>query len=375
MRRADPALLALTLLWTLFTPVAGAEELLEKARKLEGEGQISTALSLYREWLEQPSGAQPVLPVLQHVLDLQQTAAEALSLLERYGPKIEDRAGREHLAYRRGALLEMLGRLEEAEAVYGSLPEAEEPALNAALLLFEQGFLQEARSRAAGLLARHPQGETALKGRLLLARIAAAQGHSEEAEKLFGELLGLPTGSDERPVLLLAAFEFLLQAGRRAEAEKLLETLQREYPSSAEAQLARQAWDGRATLPISYLPSPSRLLAALEGSSGGPEEGAREAASPAGGQVPIPPAAPQLAPAPQKVLVQTGSFQVRENAAYMVRDLRARGFEASIQEAAVGAALFYRVVVGPALEPARAQETLLRLKDAGFEGMLLFQED
>jgi cell division protein FtsN len=74
------------------------------------------------------------------------------------------------------------------------------------------------------------------------------------------------------------------------------------------------------------------------------------------------------------VLVQTGSFQDPENAQYMVRDLQVSGFEAEIVEKRIGSTLYYRVVIGPPMTVDQAQTVLMKLKDASFEGVLLFPE-
>ena len=86
-------------------------------------------------------------------------------------------------------------------------------------------------------------------------------------------------------------------------------------------------------------------------------------------------AAPAPAPAPAGVaLVQTGSFRDPENAQYMVRDLKARGFTAEILEKRLGGNLYYRVVIGPAMSAEQAQTLMVRLKQSGFEGFLLFPD-
>ena len=93
--------------------------------------------------------------------------------------------------------------------------------------------------------------------------------------------------------------------------------------------------------------------------------------------VPLAPSpAPEASPAPAvatSVLVQVGSFRDPDNARYLVRDLASRGFEARVVEAKLGEARYYRVVVGRGQSPDGAQATILRLKDAGFEGVLLLE--
>jgi len=72
--------------------------------------------------------------------------------------------------------------------------------------------------------------------------------------------------------------------------------------------------------------------------------------------------------------VQVGSFLDPENAHYMIRDLKASGFDAGIMEKRIGDTVYYRVVIGPAQTAEKAQAVLMKLKDASFEGVLLFLE-
>jgi len=58
----------------------------------------------------------------------------------------------------------------------------------------------------------------------------------------------------------------------------------------------------------------------------------------------------------------------------MIRDLKASGFDASIVEKQIGGTVYYRVVIGPAQTAENAQAVLMKLKDASFEGVLLFLE-
>jgi len=82
----------------------------------------------------------------------------------------------------------------------------------------------------------------------------------------------------------------------------------------------------------------------------------------------------EVQPSSPTALVQTGSFRDRENAQYMVRDLKVSGFEAGIVEKRIGTTLYYRVVIGPLMTVEQAQAVLMQLKDASFEGVLLFPE-
>jgi cell division septation protein DedD len=82
----------------------------------------------------------------------------------------------------------------------------------------------------------------------------------------------------------------------------------------------------------------------------------------------------EMQPPGPTALVQTGSFKDRENAEYMVRDLKASGFEAEVVEKQIGGTLYYRVVIGPLMTLEQAQSLLMKLKDSSYEGVLLFPE-
>ncbi|HEQ71354.1 MAG TPA: SPOR domain-containing protein [Spirochaetia bacterium] len=68
--------------------------------------------------------------------------------------------------------------------------------------------------------------------------------------------------------------------------------------------------------------------------------------------------------------IQVGSYTMKENADYMVRDLSKLSFTAQIVEAVVNGKTYYRVFVGDALSPDEAQVLLARLQDKGIGGYL-----
>jgi cell division protein FtsN len=73
-------------------------------------------------------------------------------------------------------------------------------------------------------------------------------------------------------------------------------------------------------------------------------------------------------------VIQAGSFREEENAGDMVRELKNKGFEARIMAALIRDVRYYRVVVGSRQSQAQAQATLVRLKEAGFEGALILPD-
>ncbi|MFO7848571.1 MAG: SPOR domain-containing protein, partial [Spirochaetia bacterium] len=65
--------------------------------------------------------------------------------------------------------------------------------------------------------------------------------------------------------------------------------------------------------------------------------------------------------------VQTGSFRDVENADYMAAELEEKGFTVEVEEKEVNGTKYNRVIV-PIPEGTKAQNTIVRLKEAGFEG-------
>jgi tetratricopeptide (TPR) repeat protein len=74
-----------------------------------------------------------------------------------------------------------------------------------------------------------------------------------------------------------------------------------------------------------------------------------------------------------KIFVQTGSFVIKENAEYMVSDLSDAGFNAEILSTFINDTLYYKVVIGSFKNNEEANRELIRVKEAGFEGFLLFR--
>ena len=371
----------------------GAREMLAAASKLEAEGKTGEAAALCRQWLEKNQESDQLFSVLVQALKLETGIEAALSLLETYTPMVRDLQDKHTLLYNRALILEILGRVEEAEDLYAKLPAYGQVLYKRALLLYEQGDLQEAEKHLLAVEAEVEDKEIRARALSLRARLSLKQGRKEEAEQTYERLRSEFSEVACAPVFLLAYFEYLLKENRRPEARDLLETMKRKYPGSPEYRLALRSWEGESTAAresagIRYAPAPWRLLAPLQdgGWSAGDAALSSPAEPPAGAEPPAeaptgaeaavdePEEAAPPEPAP-KVWVQAGSFSVAENAHYLQRDLTAKGFATRIAEVSLAGKTYYRVLIGPAGSPEAAQQQLLRLKDAGFEGVLFWEED
>jgi DedD protein len=70
-------------------------------------------------------------------------------------------------------------------------------------------------------------------------------------------------------------------------------------------------------------------------------------------------------------MVQVGSFASRQNAERLARELKSKGFAASVSESRGGGRNLYRVRVGPEADRAAAQAVLAKLRARGQRGAAL----
>ena len=407
------------------------DPLLTEARDLSEGGKFQEAAEAYTKWLAENGGHPDFGLILIEAADSQLSVERALELLRIYTPRVQDTGQRELCRASQIDLLEMLGRTEQALGLLRSFPPKPRWLYRQAQLLYQEGLTEEAANSLQQALTALLSDDTSevdknhdLKDeleariRLLQARIFVVQERDTEAENLF-RLLSLKYGDTALgPVILLAYYEYLLAQGRKDAADAQMEALARKFPGSPELALARGGQDrpdggegiiGYAPIPSRLLPRDPDLLGEGSGSDQGREQsGVQPAAEPepqrtqqptaqtvAPAAEPEPPraqpptaqtgaparssataqtgAAPEAQPDPT-ALVQTGSFRDRENAEYMVGDLKAGGFAAEIVEKRIGDTLYFRVVIGPLMTVESAQAVLMQLKDAGFEGVLLFPE-
>ena len=366
--------------------VTGSGDRLEEARRAEAGGRRTEALRLYRAWLAGHPRSPAVADVLGEALRLEQSPKEAARLL--LATLAADPPGRVEILRRDGGILEVAGRVEEAAALYRSTAGDPQLALRLAALLVAQGEGKEALAvleplrappAGAGAAADAPRAE------LLRGRALRLEGREGEAEAAFRAAAPAAPG---------AALElFLLLEGRpgRTGADEALAALEARFPGSPEAAIARGVREGKAAAGVERAVDPAGLLGgpAAPGAPAGtppdgtPPGGAAAGAAPAAAAAvaAVPPAAVRPAAArpdavpTAAVLVQTGSFTVEENAEYMVRDLHRAGYSARIQKRELNGKSFFRVVVEPeGGGSAAAQGLLLKLKNAGFEGFLLFPD-
>lgn len=394
----------LFLFWLILflSPLAlQGEPSLEDAKRLEEQGQAAAALAVYSQWLKaNPSSPRYGEVVLRaSVLEtdpnrLLEFLISSLDQIKKQGVNSgSPTAETEKIALRLSLLQELLGKIEEAWRGYESGYESSEVIspqfkLNQAALLVEQGSLERALEVLDGIaavvaLSGGKEGMSAnrdiiIRSRILKGRILVLQNKIDPAERAFRELLALKIKSDYLAEALLALFELLIHENKRGEAAEVLEELKVKFPRSPEYILAQAMWENRMDAAVVFTFSPLRLFNTSPGKAILPDTVEPPAAEVVKDAVveekkaPLPALPGRVSSEEPLVLVQAGSFKMKENAEYLVSDLKDLGFAARIVNFKLDNKLYFRVVIDPPMAVEEAQKELMRLKNGGFEGYLLF---
>lgn len=284
-----------------------------------------------------------------------------------------------------------LSSLAAVQLEFGELEEALTTAQEATAGLDRLGSLS---AEGAEVTAADPAYRSWERSLLTQATALAALERSDEAIELLTAVAVPGTTHQATPALLLLLVELASEQADQELLESTYDTLVEVYPDSPERRLAARYREGGTTEVVGaglveYFPRPSRLL-----SGGSPEvaghrdPGGEPASRPQTGDTPPrdePTAEPSSTAANTGSTtswgndsatrtvygVQTGSFRDAENAQYMVRDLQNQSFQARQRRRTVGNNEFHQVYVP--VEDGDPQEILVRLKESGFEGFLLFE--
>lgn len=349
-------LLALFALVGAVLPAADFEEL---QSRLKEEGETPVAGELLVEAIHQA----PTLDAARRLLSLHR-----------------DKLSNER---QRLTVLREMGYLEELAANYdGALrnfeellqidPDDDEIRLRAAAAALETGDYDRARRHAHYVIDSARDREAQRLAGLYLAVSYFNQGNRSEGLPLFRSLTrGESTRTVESRTLVYA-----LLAARAWEAEEYVEELEGKmeqlYPSTLD-RLAVARESG-----VSLAPRPSILLPAapwefVPPAGSGQEDAIAEEEPPI--EAEAPPAGESREPL--VVGIQTGSFNDEANATIMRDEIREEGIPAQVREVELQGRRYYRVVVptNGAVPPPEAQELVVRLKELGIEGFLLFAEE
>ncbi|MFW5812425.1 MAG: tetratricopeptide repeat protein, partial [Alkalispirochaetaceae bacterium] len=295
-----------------------------------------------------------------------------------------------------GTLEELVGNYQGAldafEALLELEPEDDRIRLRAAAAALETGDYRRARGHAQFVIDSARNREAQREAGLYLALSHFFRGEREAGLSLFRSLTrGNSRRTVESRTLLYAllAARFWEERSYAAELEGKLDAL---YQVSLDTLAVKG--DGAITL----APRPSLILP--EGAFGRMDDllpelveaplaeeplpeapGNRASDSDDSGDSEVPEAeeqeqAEEQAEVALVIGIQTGSFSDRGNAVVMREEIRESGLAAEVRSVDVDGRIFYRVVV-PTEEPTPAEDVqtlVVRLKELGVEGFLLFEE-
>ncbi|MDR3200821.1 MAG: SPOR domain-containing protein [Spirochaetales bacterium] len=355
---------------------AQSADLRQAALEREKLGDRAGAASAYEDWLKANPQSPEFTQVLFHAADIHPDLASSITLLEKFQSVPPEKTTRSAIQGKTATLCEISGDFVKAqklydEAYYAAPGEETFASLyRSARLLFELGETQKSEERARLVADQCKNPVTKKRAALLLTRITAAAGNPEEALRVVLRLTEDPADTTDNENIFLFIFTLADSLGRQPERTLALQRLAKDYPDTPEFRLASRS--GGQSGAVTPFPTPSALLNPLSP----PETPARTegaavpaTSAPAASPAPAPPPPPPVA-----IAVQTGSFSVKENAEYMTRDLRKLGFNAEIRETPgrTGAPVYKVVVPLPQGGADESQHTLIRLKEKGVEGFLLF---
>jgi hypothetical protein len=328
---------------------------LAKAAQLENNGHTAEAFALYQAWLESNPPGTTWDGVLLHSVDLAASPADARALLVRSVSKLQSPASR-HAAYLDLARLQtLLGDIEAAQRAFQDaslVPGLKDyrSLLASANALLQLGEVDKAGAQATIVIETCPDAATQVQAKVLLARTLVASGKDAQARAVAEELLSNGTSSLLSPRELFQLHRISVDLGAsnlEAEAAELLA----QYPKSPEYLILA----GKAA----RYPAPSIMLGFqatpyLLSPTGTPQA-----------------SAPRDSSSSRTIVIQIGSYLDQANAEYRLQDLEDAGFHGEIVEASLDGTSYYRVVV-PDVAVSDSQNELVRLKEKGFEGFLLF---
>lgn len=304
------------------------------------------------EFMRLQNDTDAFVELFRNYMSRDRNITEVVDLFDKVLSRMDNSPSKQFLLAESALLHELLGRLEKAQSLYERaalfFPERilYEKLLRSAEILFETGSFGRASSQSRAILAGSPDEEIRLSAETLLLEIEVREGSGEEAElilrRLFRNIAG-NGGEGLSASQLYRMYRAALSLGLAAEAEQVGEVLAGSYPGSPESALIS------GDTPFSELPGPSDYLLP-ELLVQGEAETARRS---------------------KTADIQTGLFRSRKNAAEMRNRLTEVGFSAEITERRMEGQILFSVLV-PDVPLARSQETVLALKEAGFEGFLIF---
>ena len=337
-------------LFSCIVSISG-QDLLASAEEQETAGNFDEAFSSYCSWLEQNREAERFDTVFNRAFDLPVRVGLQLDCLYTLLDTVTNSSPRYMLLKKTARIEEFLGRLAEAQHHYEEaaflIPENRDflSLFRSAFLLYELGYFERSFAQAKTIRSLCTDHELVYDTLILSGRILYAQNNRLEAKEVLYTLLDKKSLESATADQLYGIHQLAVTIGMYTEAESVFRTLKTVYPESIPTYMLFSPEDQNI---ITEYPPPATLLS-----------------------VPL-----ELSAEKERSItytgVQTGSFLKKEHAEHMVRELKVKGFRAAITEKLIEGKRYYKVIV-PVPENSDPQQIIIKLKENGYEGFLLFK--
>ena len=323
----------------------GADPLIGRAQERETAGDVKQAAELLAQWLAMNPGAPGSARVFARYFQLEQDFPSLLSASMRFATSAKGVPGAGEQYGRIARLLDVSGRVEEARDVYlAAINEgASSSTLVSAFLLSlemnDTASMQTALERLKG---------TGGDAEPLLGALMDLRAGREAAAR--GALVGLAekTGDSGLAVRALwVLYEYSRARGDAAGQASARKKLDARFPGSPEAAIA-------SSTDVFLTPRPEALVGAAEQTAGSSPGSTAAPPSPRG-----------------SLAVQAGSFQMKENADDLMRELTEIGFSPVVRHETVDGKDRYRVFAGVGVDADAAKALLAALKQKGYSGFIV----
>ncbi|OHD70796.1 MAG: hypothetical protein A2177_02110 [Spirochaetes bacterium RBG_13_68_11] len=339
--------MALIILAPAAAPAASLPLQLDEAWQLERAGDAAAAARLYLSWARERSGEPSSLAGYAGFLRTERGLDTLIDACRDLAGSLAKVPGAWPLLAETAQLFELAGLDEEAVTIAADAWSRGGPAIllqrsmRLALAMGDLDAYAAAAARTVTVPGLDPLDAT--RDRLA--------GKLEEARQGSARLLS----AVENPSLRLPAawnlFEAARAGGTTADVAQAAARIAQLFPGSPEAAIALAATSGK-SLRVVEATSPSLFMST--GQATVKDSGSEASAVP---------------PAGKTFSVQAGSFQMRENADELVKDLSRAGFEPLVREASVQGRTLYRVFAATGLDRDSAARLLERLRAAGYAGI------
>jgi cell division septation protein DedD len=353
--------------WCSFASGLGTDSTLSEARLLLLDRDRQGAADMYAFWLEaNPASAQAPV-IFEQYFSLEQNLASLLDA----GSRLLKTAQRGLLLsttmVKVARLFEVAGRTEEAREGYlsayarGETASALEAAFLISLEMNDIAAMQTALSKMLDT--------TSERQKLLDACLGFQKGDVGPADEA---LRGIADTANDQTVALRAlwmSYTAAMRTGNLAARREVASLLQARFPRSPECAIAVSdaATAGQISPPgITLLALPGNLL--IDQAAGNPPSLSPSAAPEA---VTTPEQGTPSVSLQRTFSVQSGSFQMKENADDLISELTRKGFAPSLRVEAFQGKPLYRVLAGNRLSEDEATALASRLRVSGFSAFML----